>query len=371
MQKRLQAGFTLVELLVVITIIGILMGLALPAINMALEAARRATCNANLKGMSQGVIGYHGSKDSMPKYVKSFGQYTATSPDPADPGSTPSAHHKLGGWQVSILGHIDQQPTYERWNEDRYPLLTANAGNAGPNGYSKATAPTLEVFQCPSNPLFSDAIGPNSYVANTGMAADPGNRYFAPQPPASTTAFAISQSKANTIFNNGHSAYGVPAGPKVRMDDIDDGLTNTMLLSENVQAQSWHLVGFGSGLNHLDPDNNLSTPAPYPVASRYLQGMVWHYFDKQGAGGAGAVAAPEYQINGGDTLFTPMNNGNMAVLARPSSEHADGVNVAMADGSTRFITESIDYRVYQALLTPKGKSSNVPFPEYVPTDDDM
>jgi prepilin-type processing-associated H-X9-DG protein len=52
-------------------------------------------------------------------------------------------------------------------------------------------------------------------------------------------------------------------------------------------------------------------------------------------------------------------------LARPSSAHVTGVNMGFADGSSRFVTEDIDYRVYQAYMTTRGKSSNVPFREYV------
>jgi prepilin-type processing-associated H-X9-DG protein len=81
-----------------------------------------------------------------------------------------------------------------------------------------------------------------------------------------------------------------------------------------------------------------------------------------------------HKINGGgDTIsqdiFTlQMTAANSPDLARPSSAHVDGVNVGFADGATRFVAVSIDYRVYQAIMTPRGKSSNVPWPEFVLTD---
>ena len=83
------------------------------------------------------------------------------------------------------------------------------------------------------------------------------------------------------------------------------------------------------------------------------------------------IAVQKYmRINGGgdsvsEDIFTrTISDVNDAFeLARPSSAHIDGVNAAMADGGTRYITDSIDYRTYQALLTLRGKSSNVPWPE--------
>lgn len=60
-----------------------------------------------------------------------------------------------------------------------------------------------------------------------------------------------------------------------------------------------------------------------------------------------------------------MTGSNAADLARPSSAHTEGVSMAMADGTTRFVSDSVDYRVYQALMTPRGWKSDVPAPSYV------
>ena len=77
-----------------------------------------------------------------------------------------------------------------------------------------------------------------------------------------------------------------------------------------------------------------------------------------------------HRINGrgvqtSEDLFTlQMDDTNAVDLARPSAAHVEGVNMAFADGATRFVTESVDYRAYQAVMTPRGKSSDVPFPEF-------
>ncbi|MCP4887090.1 MAG: DUF1559 domain-containing protein, partial [Planctomycetaceae bacterium] len=82
--------------------------------------------------------------------------------------------------------------------------------------------------------------------------------------------------------------------------------------------------------------------------------------------------APVHRINGcmngnRKSLFSLriLDAVSASDLARPSSAHATGVSAAFADGSTRFINENIDYRVYQALMTPCERTSSVPYPKYV------
>ena len=72
-----------------------------------------------------------------------------------------------------------------------------------------------------------------------------------------------------------------------------------------------------------------------------------------------------------DLYSLRMDHENAVVVARPSSAHAEGFNASFADGSSRYISETIDYRVYQALLTPSGKSSLVPDPSFVPPADGL
>jgi prepilin-type processing-associated H-X9-DG protein len=104
--------------------------------------------------------------------------------------------------------------------------------------------------------------------------------------------------------------------------------------------------------------------------ARFPQGMVWHFRDEQPINGVSiAPPDPEMKINGSvgtiDIFGLVMTDGNAQSVARPSSAHNSGVNMGFADGSSRFVSDSINYRVYQALMTPRGKSSNVPFNEFV------
>lgn len=407
--KTKPSGFTLVELLVVITIIGILMGLLIPAVNTARETARRNQCSTQIKNLSLAAIQYENTKGEMPGYVQSFGRHDSYI-DPSDPSNSGAAlapHMKIGTWAVALLPWLDAQPTYEHWSEDRYPILHTNVSGAeheatsgaSGDGFHSLAAPNLAVMQCPSNPVAVGDFAKNSYISNNGLCHSSGPSSFL-NAPSGSSVFAESQNRANGVFNCKYNVTSVNSrgdgvhefeGPRVRLDDFKDGAGNTMLFAESVQALPWSRAGFINASNVT-----LADPAHKDVVfavenARYVHGMVWHYADPKNSDAALASfwnkngnAAPQlpnavvgfYRINGGGTSVSDeifnlqMTTANAAQIARPSSAHTDGVNAAMADGGTRFIADSIDYRVYQALLTPRGKSSNVPFPEYVYSDEE-
>lgn len=382
--KRTASAFTLVELLVVIAIIGILMGLAIPAVNSARETARRNECATHMRNLALAGIQVANNRGELPGYLQSYGTFRG-GVDPSEPvagGTNPDPHEKVGSWAVSLLPFLDAQPTYEHWTEDRYPILDGAGGDrvAVSGGYHELAAPNLAIMQCPSNPASVDQVGRNSYVSNNGLAV------VGPQASIAGVNFAGSMDRANGAFNNKFAGSGSPpaaTGRSVRLDDFKDGQGFTMLFSENVQARAWHLAGFvDSGA--FETAVGVNANPGYPPNSRLVHGMVWHYEDPSiganGQHGTAPMPPQQHRINGGgltvseDRFTLVMEPGNPAGstpadLARPSSAHVDGVNTAMADGATRFIADSIDYRVYQALMTLRGKSSDVPFPEFVLTDE--
>tara|TARA_A100001391_G_scaffold181363_2_gene147289 strand:- start:191 stop:1384 length:1194 start_codon:yes stop_codon:yes gene_type:complete len=394
--KNNRPGFTLVELLVVITIIGILMGLLIPAVNSAREAARKNQCATQLKNLSLAAIQHENAKGELPGYLQVFGNYPAGGTDPSDPTATaPGAHVKLGTWVVALMPFLDAQPTYEVWTEDRYPIIKGGTGELSPTneangagvGFHPNAAPNLAIMQCPSNPNSDGEFARNSYVTNNGMFALPTSATGGGSTLGTLVSFAQSMERANGTFNNkfnGPVSASVPAptGPKVRLDDMKDGQGYTMLFSENVQALPWNRPGFFNAT-----DLTAATVA-YPPEARYTQGMIWFYEDPQGdsaptgfpwSHGKPNTVSPKHKINGRgtapnesvfvETMTAPVPGTNAWDLARPSSAHVDSVNIGMADGGTRSLTSSVDYRVYQALMTPRGKSSDVPWQEYVMDED--
>jgi len=226
--------------------------------------------------------------------------------------------------------------------------------------------------------------------------------------PVLTNTHVGAQTKGNGVgmakYLGVNVAAGFGLGPSMTLDDMKDGQGFTAIYSENVQALPWHLPGFVNGVttattnplpdlrvaapaDDLDfPTMNPNAPMGEMVCAQFAAGWVWHYEDEAFS----SLTPPTYQspsgepvinvyskhkINGGgntvqEDIFTEeMTRQNSPDLARPSSAHVDGVNVGFGDGATRFVTDSINYRVYQAILTPRGKSSDVPWAEFVLTDE--
>lgn len=383
---RCRRGFTKVEFVAVTICILILLSLLIPALPDGHTPRRRNQCSTNMKNHALAAIQYEMAKGHFPGYIEDFGTYVPSKLafDPSDPDadvSTLVAHRKIGTWAVAVLPWLDAQPTYEHWTVDQYPIVMGGSkkhplstGISG-DGYSAFAAPNLAIFQCPEDERRGITHGRNSYVCNAGMysrSASGPSSWPSPQ-----VDFASSMRVANGVFNNqfaGLDDAGTPVatGPRVKLDDFADGQGYTMLITENLQAIPWHRAG-------LIDANDLVVSADgaeiqYPESSRFTQGVVWHYEHHSGAGGAPAVD-PIHRINGRppgttlDRLVMIMTPQNCYDVARPSSLHVDGVNMAFADGATRFVSESIDYHVYQALLTPDGANSDVPDPSFIITNE--
>ena len=335
--RRSRLGFTLVELLVVIAIIGILVGLLLPAVQAAREAARRTQCTNNVKNVALATVAFENTKKQYPSYQGEYGRSGAV--------------WKTGTWVVALLPHLEQQALRDEWDDP-----TTN-GAWGPT--SVAFYPNISILKCPSD-ITTDATAENSYIANCGFYVSDtlvtagmltGLAY--PFPGASSSAefsanIKKSTRQANGVFTNKVTGSMGFNTDKVNSDGMRDGLSQTLVFSESLQADSWQYYNTGDD------------------STRAHVGMVWLYRMETPAIKAPRSVMPAQLVDrnkiNGEKLTATVGSFE---VARPSANHPGVVVGAMLDGSTRSISEDIEYTVYQALLSPQTKQSDVPNPQYL------
>ncbi len=295
--RSFRRGFTLIELLVVIAIIAILIALLLPAVQQAREAARRSQCKNNLKQLGIAMHNYVDVNKLLP--IGAMGANACGSQS----GSV---------WMRGILPYIEQDALAKRWRHDLCYTIGTN------NPIIQTLLPALT---CPSDtPSRTWNATPNyNYAVNLG------NTTVDRVTPFNGVTFALAPFHKNT---------GSVTGIARSLSEIRDGTSSTLLLGEIRQG-----------------------PA---VAVTDLRGLIWygdhvgftaHYSpnssspDNLNAGFCGgAPAAATGMPCQGTTAAAPLN-----FSAR--SQHTGGVHVLMADGTTRFINNTIDINTWRGLST--------------------
>ncbi|APW60931.1 DUF1559 domain-containing protein [Paludisphaera borealis] len=351
--SRARSGFTLIELLVVIAIIAVLIALLLPAVQAAREAARRSQCVNNLKQLGLAVHNYADQNQCFPL---------------AD--MYPSASGTSCGWTLSwpigLMPGMEQMPLFNAFN---FAFTTGGADydaacTAG-GGWANSTVGRAQVatLLCPSESLQQHPDGTFATMNYYGNLGGPGVI-------ATFTGMIIPTDAGVQAVLGGTYGRGGP----VSFASATDGTSNTALFSEKLYG-----VGVSSSmLNQMTPGSisgkrgmfNPTTTASHDTGSQtaalaFIAGCnsipATTTATSSIAGLSWIKAYPAYSAINGYTHFGAPNSiacatdntywGGPAASVPPSSNHSGGVNMGMADGSVRFIKNSVSLPAWWAIGT--------------------
>jgi prepilin-type N-terminal cleavage/methylation domain-containing protein/prepilin-type processing-associated H-X9-DG protein len=323
-------GFTLIELLVVIAIIAVLIALLLPAVQAAREAGRRAQCVNNLKQIGLGMHNYESVNGSLPPGWKGC---------------------CWGTWVVFLMPYVEQQQMYNAWNTlgnnspgSPYDGVLRYAGAANVT----VTSARVNTYQCPTDtpnaPITSTVNGIAYPIVSGSYAVNFGNTSSTQRQTLGNVTFlgAPFTDMGSPSFANGYPNTPANGFTVVRLASIQDGTSNTMLTGEVI-------IGQGTGGQYS---------APYD-----LRGF-FHWF----AGAAFESYLPPNStqpdvMQSGSYCVYPYPNNPPCTAATPDitytvnasrSRHPGGVDVGLADGSVRFVKNTVNLYVWRALSTTQG-----------------
>ena len=327
---RLRLGFTLIELLVVIAIIAVLIALLLPAVQAAREAARRIQCTNNMKQLGLAMHNYHDINGAFPP-----GRIWSNSGFP-----TIFSGQQNTTWFCMMLPMFEQGTLANAYNFSlgaegpvvsgtNIPALDANLTVNGTK---------IAVFQCPSDRQ-------NTFIINPNYA---GPKYGAAPFIYTKGNYAVSWGNAGwgQGFRGTFAAQYKQSAFGHKMDiglaSVTDGSSNTVFMGEVLQGSTYDVRGLMWS----------SIPGGAAFMSRFTPNAYKDYLNQQNDGDF---------LNNKPTLFcTPEpvqglncypNASDNDAFAGARSKHPGGINVLLGDGSVRFLKNTVNAQVWQALNT--------------------
>lgn len=302
MRSRRSSGFTLVEMLVVIAIIGMLVALLLPAVQAARESGRRSQCQNNLKQIG---LAFH-------NFQNSFGGFPAIKTDPNDTSNAITTE-AARGWTIDILPYLEQAPLRKAYRLSE-PYDSANN--------LTVIATLVAVFQCPSSATQNRTASVyTSAAVLTALSTLAGTADYFPHVAISSEDLLTAPRTPALQINRTQSLAA-----------FTDGMSQTILVDEVAMRPASYVNGYRVA--------NGTVAAPQWAAWGGFAMTKLYAYDTAGV----AVAAPL-------TAACAVNCNNDAGIY---AFHSGGANSLFADGSVHFLAQATAARVVMALATRDG-----------------
>jgi prepilin-type N-terminal cleavage/methylation domain-containing protein/prepilin-type processing-associated H-X9-DG protein len=325
-------GFTLVELLVVIAVVGILVSLLLPAVQAAREAGRRMSCGNNLKQIGLAIHNYEGVSGRLPSGYVAFADYGRIGNLPAEDYDARTWDATPGwAWGALLLPFLEQTPLAEHL-DGRLPAWHPR--------HAAAIQTRLPVFLCPSasgsRAAFAAVDAGGGVLLKGGTPLWLGRSHYAASH-GQEECWGDCSGPAGTLQGN---VSRIADGPFYRNSNVTfahilDGLSSTILVGEHTSRLSdktWVAVIPGAVVHPRlhSPDNAAESAATLVLVHS-------------------GPAAGEVDIFGNPIIHPP--NFPTIHVGQMQSEHPGGAMILLGDGSVRFISQMIDRPTFAAMTS--------------------
>lgn len=353
---RSRRGFTLIELLVVIAIISVLIGLLLPAVQKVRAAAARAKCQNQMKQVALAMHTFHDSNDRLPPgftvSASSARERAFYEPQVKDMGTMTYT------WAMVVLPHLEQGAVYNRIMADQDITKSSDLGPA--------------ILYCPAEPgntllpVLSAASRSSlmTYGVNFGTDFDTGWSLNLSQP------IEPQLPKRTGLFHQ---------NSRMKLNHVTDGTSNTILLGERTFTDPSmdkilkklldYMAGPSGSVDAYASTLGLTTAELYESFS-FRQVGVWDYGDgsfRLAYAGQGINYQMSASIADALTLRADLNLDDLGLFVSLLSQrgysygssHPGGANVAMADGSIRFLSDNLN-PLYLAYMSTRNGGEVIP-----------
>lgn len=308
-RRRLRGAFTLVELLVVIAIIGTLIGLLVPAVQVAREAARRTTCSNNLKQLGLAMQNHHNARSQFPRGTPSATKFNNATP------------YEWGYLLHYLLPYLEEETYFQAIGQTNFSLQKP-WGAAWP---AAVQSRAIQGFLCPSDGQF-EGISVQSYTGGTNRLT------------ATNYKGLFSGTNDDALWNKTYDTTQralFDMGISRRIQDVTDGTSKSVALMESLRGldTSDYRGGFYSNRAGVQFLYVFQTPN-----SAVPDGINPNLCPSDGSRNRPTSNLP---------CVEKSNAASNYAAAR--SRHSGGVNVVLCDGGVRFVNENIDLPTWQAL----------------------